>query len=57
MDIITYEYVGFLFEILIDENNRPINARALPDQHRAAYKEKHRMAALECYRQDHPIGS
>jgi hypothetical protein len=53
--IIQYEYVGFHFEIMVDETGKPVNAKAMPGQHAAAYKDKHRRNAMECYAQDNGI--
>ena len=39
-----YEYAGFLFEITEDNIVVP-----LPNQHKAAYKDKHRRNAIICY--------
>ena len=39
----TYEYVGFIYLV---KNGKLTPA---PDQHRAAYKEKHRMTAQKVY--------
>lgn len=42
-----YEYAGFIFNV--DSNGKLM---AAPGQHQAAYKEKHRMNAQECYDQE-----
>jgi len=42
-----YEYAGFIFEVI---DGKVIGAK--PGQHRAAYKEKHKRAAQECYDED-----
>lgn len=47
----TYEYAGF--EYLIVREGDEIRMEPAPEQHPAANKLKHRMAALECYEADH----
>lgn len=44
---IVYEYAGFQYSIT-NIADRPI-AIPVPGQHPAAYKEKHRRAAVECW--------
>jgi hypothetical protein len=48
--IAEYEYAGFMFYVYKDEEH--VYALAKPGQHRAAYKDKHSMAALECWIDD-----
>lgn len=43
-----YEYAGF--EFIVDSQGK---LHAASHQHAAAYKEKHRRAAQECYDQEH----
>lgn len=52
-DRITHEYVGFHYDMLI-ENGVAVAAFPLIGQHKAAGKEKHRRAAIETYNQQHP---
>lgn len=51
---VRHEYAGFQFDIWLDPQGRVEAARARPGQHSAAYKDKHRRAAIETYEQDHP---
>lgn len=46
-----YEYAGFQF-IISEEGGRVVSAEALPGQHPAAYKERHRRSAMECAQDD-----
>ena len=45
-----YEYAGFRYTITTDGNH--LRAAPLPGQHRAAAKDKHLRAAVECFMQD-----
>lgn len=47
-----YEYVGFKFRIVQDDVGR-YKAIALPNQHKAAYKDKHARAALEMFLEEY----
>lgn len=47
-----YEYAGFLYNIVIQEDGRLV-ADPIPGQHSAASKDKHRRAALEQYLSDY----
>lgn len=49
--MVIHEYVGFQYRMEF-ENGLAVRAVPIEGQHRAAYKEKHRMAALETYRQE-----
>lgn len=46
----TYEYAGFTYTI--DGTPARLTATPVPGQHRAAGKEKHRRAAVECFLKD-----
>lgn len=46
-----YEYAGFIFLV---QNGIVLHAKA--GQHQAAYKDKHKRAAQECYNDDHKGG-
>jgi hypothetical protein len=45
-----YEYAGFLFVVIKDGDN--VDLRAAAGQRSAAYKDKHRRAAIQCYHDD-----
>lgn len=47
----SYEYAGFRY--VIDGTPSRLVATPAPGQHKAAWKEKHRQAALSCFLQDH----
>lgn len=49
----TYEYAGFIFEVIRDVTGKMTDLVPAEGQHQAAYKDKHRRNARECYRQDH----
>lgn len=51
-----YEYAGFIFLVSRDEEGKLV-LTAAPGQHSAAYKDKHRRAAMSCYNEDHPVGA
>ncbi len=51
---VRHEYAGFQFNVWLDPQGRVENVEAVPGQHQSAYKEKHRLAAIETYEQDHP---
>jgi hypothetical protein len=46
-----YEYAGFQY-IIIETPDGSMTAFPKPGQHPAANKEKHRMAAISCFKQD-----
>lgn len=47
----SYEYAGFRY--VIDGTPSRLVATPAPGQHKAAWKEKHRQAALSCFLQEH----
>ena len=47
----SYEYAGFRY--VIDRTLSRLVATPAPGQHKAAWKEKHRRAALSCFMQEH----
>lgn len=53
MNNLVYNYAGFDFII----NEKEEKAIAMPFQHRAAYKDKHAIAAWECYCEEKKIAS
>jgi hypothetical protein len=46
-----YEYAGFHYQILHEGGDR-YTAMPLPEQHKAVWKDKHRRAAVECFKAD-----
>ena len=48
-----YEYAGFMYDITGEGS--AVAAIPLPGQHPAANKEKHRMAAIECWLDDKSV--
>ncbi len=50
-----YEYAGFTY-LVESKSGGGVKLIPAPGQHPAAYKEKHRRAALECYLEDHEDG-
>lgn len=45
-----YEYAGFKF--IVTHVHDEFSLEPAPGQHPAAYKQKHRMAATQCYAED-----
>lgn len=50
---VQYEYAGFEYQITKTSDRPDWQAVPLLGQHRAANKDKHRRAAIECYLQDY----
>jgi transposase len=45
--VVTYEYAGFKYEVTTEDGD--VVMTPIPGQHHAAWKERHRRAAKECY--------
>jgi len=48
-----YEYAGFRYILVLNDQGKAISAVAEFPQHPASMKEKHLRAAVDCYNQDH----
>jgi hypothetical protein len=53
----TYEYAGFQFEVVRAGDGTFQRLIPMEGQHRAAYKERHRMAATEQFKEEHRDGT
>lgn len=50
---VKYIYAGFTYHIFINNDGTVMSAIPAPGQHRAAWKDKHKRAAMECFKIDY----
>jgi hypothetical protein len=53
----TYEYAGFKYEVVRNPDGTLKALIPMAGQHRAAYKERHRMAATQQFKEEHRDGT